>query len=312
MKGYTVTGIIILFVLINLSVFTFGQDSILTSEERLEIGNRVISDSRKAIYGKLEPSKISGYEVAIEGETIRNMITTRTDNKSRSKVTKTKSEEGAGFFLPDQGFGFHKLSELGGGTPIVVATSRKFNGDTFTESVEMFRDGKRIDLASVAAMLPASVSSTTKGEISNLSMKSNIAQLKRYFWELIYPIILDAPWDPDTKPVYIYRGKAKVGETECDLVELNRGSTDKVNLFFDQSTKLLVLLTIESATDTSRQKTSYYYSDFSLMEGITIAKQIAITSVSTNSAPSRLDEIASQESKTQTKQKVVKFKMKFK
>ncbi len=310
MKAYSVSCV--LLILVNLSLVTFGQNSPLTPEERLEIGNRIISDSQKAIYGKLEPSRILGFELVIEGESIKNQTTTHADKKSRNNVSKAKTEEGVTFLLPDQGSQFNKVSRTQNGIPFVVKSSSKFNGDTFSQTVDMYRDGKRIDLPSIAAMLPANVSSATKEKISNLQIKSSITQLKESYWTLVYPLILDAPWDSDAKPKYIFRGRAKVGQTDCDLVELVRNTGNKINLFFDQSTKLLVLMKIENKTEKSKSMTSYYYSDYSLMDGMLIPNKINNQSSRESEISTDWTDIVSQTTQTQIKQKVVKFELKSK
>jgi hypothetical protein len=139
-------------------------------------------------------------------------------------------------------------------------SDRTLNGDRFVQKSDVLVDGKPINF----------VVSNSKPK----SEKEEMAQMKYEIFLTLFPITLDHSWCPPMD--FRYVGIAEAKGTKADVIETTLPDETKYRFFFDQQTRLLLLVT-ETRTSEETNKameTKFFFSDYRKEDGLLVAHKI--------------------------------------
>ena len=158
-----------------------------------------------------------------------------------------------------------------------------WNGNKRFEDYEMILNGKVIRQSVIDAYL-AKVKTSGKGtspdkskvteKKANVSPDDSKIKFLENMWYHIFPVILQAPFEPTAQFVYIGKAEA-ANQQRANIVDVKSDYSKKIRLFFDEKTHLLLMMNVTTDKGNGIQyQERYYYSDYQPTNGLLVAKQI--------------------------------------
>lgn len=135
---------------------------------------------------------------------------------------------------------------------------RILNGEFFSNKMEAFVDGKKVDLP-----------------IKYPSKQEGIDLLLSDCFVNIFPILLETVCQETGNFKYVGIAESKTAKAE--IIETELSDTRSFRLFFDQATNLLLMMTeTSSRSENTVDKTTYYFSDYQEKGGMLVANTVKI------------------------------------
>ncbi len=237
--------ILILFLFICASAFAQDKSADASESQKSESvkkAEKVLIQAKVAFNKKTEIADIKSLNIKTKSSQQLSIAGKKIDGKI---------EEEFNFDLPNK----IQHSFSGDYSTNKSVTTAILNGEKFSSKIDTFVDGKLFNLA------------------ANVNTKSQISDLKRETFLLIFPIILDASWYIPLEFNYIGIAESKDGKAE--IIEAVSSSKTSYRLFFDSETHLLLLMT-ESWTDkdNKQNENKYFFSNYQEKNGLLIATNI--------------------------------------
>ncbi|MBX7171244.1 MAG: hypothetical protein K1X72_09810 [Pyrinomonadaceae bacterium] len=146
------------------------------------------------------------------------------------------------------------------------------NGDKFSFKTDLISDGKRIDMNAIFNSPFMSESMKKQMKEAQEKAKPTKESFQKSVLTELFPILLNMNWMKDKK--FIYIGKAEAGEKRADILEIETDTGRQTRYFFDEKTHLLLMITDEISKDEKSSKTTTYFDDYQLFDGLLVAKKV--------------------------------------
>ncbi len=237
---------VIIFTLVNL---LYAQDIRPEDKIKIERGNEIINLARKAVFKEIKKDDVKSIQIKKLSHGVTESIRQVEGYDALTTSTGIISENNLSIEFPAK-IKTTNISYKPNANPVEDYTKIEMvsNGSEYGKGMDIIKGGKKLDLAGITAKLPSSISASIKGQMTNLTGEMNKTGQNADLGGLlpeVFPILLDAPWDPSLTFVHI--GKAKAGVTRADIVEVKSISEkDQIRLFFDENTHLLLMMTVNS------------------------------------------------------------------
>ena len=260
-----------------------GQ-GLVRASARIDKGNEIIKEARKVIYKGIKPEEVKGLYLKKE----INLTTGKHNPKGNLKALhRLVINKEVSIFFPfqikiivttplssiDEPEGHFKNSIVANGEKASIQTVSIFDGKVITQDKALLTSGlSKKDIEKI------------RRQRKNLETKE-YAQTEAY--SDVMPLFL-REWvgDKKSKKDYKYLGKAKVGKSQTDILEIVQPEklkkTGSVRLFFDEKSKLLLLMLVEINIPNSPAQVKYYFSDYQEIDGLLVAKKINTEAIATN------------------------------
>jgi hypothetical protein len=239
---------LILFLVICTSA-AFSQNKPATSiqsqkSESVKKADQILLQAKQA---KSKKTKISDIKALSISTTITQQLTF-----AGKKIDGTV-EEVYNFDLTDK----IRYNSVGDYTTNKAVTATILNGEKFSSKVDVFVDGKLINVG------------------ANVSQKSQISNLKRGTFLLVFPITLDSSWYMPLE--FNYVGIAESNDGKAEVIEAVSQNKAKYRLFFDTETYLLLMMTESWTGENNKQhENKFFFSDYQEKGGLLVATKIII------------------------------------
>jgi len=279
-----------------LAQFSIAQSADSEKNRRIERANEILKAAREVIYKGIDKSDIKTIQIekqitsAVEAKILYEGEAEPQETKSRVKIDKEvmarfpdRLKSVTTTYMPemDENENFSKMELVANGEEVEVKQLSVFNGKEF-DMKEALKTG-----------------GMSKEEIEKQIKKVAEAQremetkefVRQNLWADVFPVLLDLPWEIDTR--FVYLGKAQAGDKRANILEYvptdkekaqqkKHKATGKARLFFDEKTHLLLMLTAELLVKKSNIKTKYFFSDYEEEDGILVAKRINAEAITSN------------------------------
>lgn len=211
----------------------------------------ILNQSRKAISLKRNISEIS--EIAI---TINSAGQFDTNGKKAQFTTETE----LGVELPNK----IKKKEFIDYQTNQTNEHSVLNGEAFSKKLDAISNGRVMNI------------NLQSNQNKETQKQNNISQLKSQVFTSIFPIILNTSFYEPLEFNYIGIAESKDGK--ADVIETTAASGTKYQLFFDQQTNLLLMMTQSWTGKTSGKKyeKKYFYSDYREVDGLNAPHKIVV------------------------------------
>lgn len=108
------------------------------------------------------------------------------------------------------------------------------------------------------------------------SDQKKIATHKDYAFTILFPVIFDSSWYPVSGFKYV--GAAESNGTKADVIETTSPTATVYRLFFDQQTRLLLLMSEKWVSGASKKEheRKYFFSEYKKEDGLLAAHKIVV------------------------------------
>jgi hypothetical protein len=286
-------------VIIGFSISIKSQEA--GSKEKTDKANEVLNFSRQVVFGKTQTNNIKSIALRIfKNETERQETTglkTENSEKNESEKIKTNPKKGSSDDIENDkniagssnkeisteiSFEFPKKIKL-------LTTSQTLNdsigsslnsttildGEKYKNERNIFVNGKPFDTTKLK--LPGfDFFNNTQSTDSDIAKKRKT--FLDEFWFTIFPILLDTPWDSTV--IFEYVGKAEADGTRTNIIKVKSLGSYAIQLFFDEKTHLLLMMTVKNEIVSDQLKVSedynYFFADYEKFDGLLVAKKITV------------------------------------
>lgn len=230
---------------------------------KIEKGRQIVEEARKNIEKKSSPEGIKSIYLKINSDAASNPIFEEFSFQFPNKLYKT-------------------YSSVKNSKSIYI-----WNGNKYLSDFELTVNGRVIRQSVINAKLSRKQEADAK-KAGEETLPDELKEIKKKIsslpddpktmflasmWEDVFPIILQSSFEPDAKFEYVGKAEAP-NKQRADVVDVKSDYFRKLRLFFDEKTHLLLLMTVTTTIGDTEYQESLYYSDYQLMDGILVAKQI--------------------------------------
>lgn len=256
------------------------------TKARIDKGNEIIKTARKVIYKGIKPEEVKGLYLKKE----INLTTGKPNPKGNFKALHRQvmdKEVSINFpfqiklllIMPNPSIEDDDEQEIlrtaivANGDKVSIQTVSIFDGDVITQDEALLTSG------------------LSKKDIEKIRKHRKNLETKEHAQNEVYtdvmPLLLrEWGWDKEGgknskylgEKDYKYLGKAKVGKRLTDVLEIVQPEKIKehgfIKLFFDEKSKLLLMMLLEIKVQNGTSQAKYYFSDYQEMDGLLVAKKI--------------------------------------
>jgi hypothetical protein len=265
-----------------IAVLTFVVCAFFTSysqtieNESFNKAKTILEKSQKAIFQNLKREMIKSVQIKSNGTFLLESSSQKGD-ESQPRETKTRktTEESTSIEFDE------KMAQTNFSYDAKKNSAENFsksevivNGEKFSFKTDTINDGKRLDLEALFndPIIPASLRKQLK-EAQEKSKPTKESIQKKVFAQL-FPVFLNMDWMKDK--TFIYIGKAEAGDKKADILEVESNTGRQTRYFFDDKTHLLLMITDEISKDGKSSKTTTYFDDYQLFDGLLVAKKVNV------------------------------------
>lgn len=284
---------------------TVNSQTLDKDNSRSEKAKTILKLAQEAIYRDAKIENVKAIQLKSSGTSVMDS-TNQIEGESQPRLSSLKQtlEENISIEFDD------KISQTTTSfsvdkNPIENFTKVKttLSGDKFNSNTDTVTDGKRLDWDDLlnSPYIPESVKKQMKEMQENAKKAITKESIQKGVSSRLFPILLDMKLMSDVTFVFI--GKAEAGNNKADILEIETNTGRQTRYFFDEKTHLLLMVTDEISKDGKSSKTSTYFSDYQIFDGILVAKKV---NTETESSVENMEvEIMGKKQKISTKLKTI-------
>jgi hypothetical protein len=241
-------------------------------EKAVEVLNLAI----KNIYKKpISPEQIKAMFLSTKGTIlVESIIEIEGEKETKNTSSRVNIEESISVDLLD------KIKQVvvtndSGRDPLenfskVTITS---NGENIYYNTETVSNGKTLNLETMlnSPDIPESTKKQIRAQQENAKKSITPQSLIKGLNSKIFPILLFNPWE---KSSFTYVGRAVADNSTAHIIELANTNNRITRYFFDDKTHLLLMMTDEVNRAQATIKTTYYFSNYKTVNGLSVAHKI--------------------------------------
>lgn len=267
-------------------------------KEKIDRAIEILNLARQSIYGQTPKDKLKSLSMSISKRTVKGEDMTISESSDESdnskkppkkepseneekdwnKIDSSTSEtlEEFLFELPNKIKFSSTRKNLKSSVGTSFHTSTTLDGGNFRSETNIFVDGKPFDMNKIKLPGGLNLFNNTKSTDTDIAVKRD--SFLNGFWLTVFPLLLDFPWS--SSATFEYAGKAEADGTRADIIEVKSLEINKIQLFFDEKSHLLLMMTVKSEIVKDEGKSNrdykYYFSNYESVDGILVAKKIII------------------------------------
>ncbi len=222
----------------------------------------IIKHSQDAIYQGIKRENIKSLYLKTEGVSVAESTLYRADlPQPIERKARQNTAEDVSFEFPDKmnrivsTFSTNKNSAEN-----YTKVTTLLNADNSSINVEAVRDGRQYN--------------PNESNESQEKVKPTKEAILKGIASRLFPILLDLNWMNDK--TFIYIGRADSGDIKADILQVENITDKQIRYYFDEKTHLLLMITEETSQNGKWLKSSTYFDDYQLADGLMIAKKVNI------------------------------------
>lgn len=283
-------------------VLTINSQTIKKDSQRYDKAKAIIEQSQKAIYQNIKKENVKSLYLKTEGTSAIESVT-QIEGISNPQETKSRqvTDSDISVELKDKiSQKTFSYDEAKNSIENYSKIESVINGEKFSQNMETIIDGKAVDSNAMlnAPYVPESVKKQLKEAMEK--NKPTKETVKKNISEQLFAILLTSLLSSDK--VFAYIGKAEANDRRADILEIESDTGRQTRYFFDEKTHLLLMITDEIAKGGMSVKTTQYFSDYQVMDGLMIAKKI---NVETESSANQEMDFMGKNTKVSSKYKTI-------
>lgn len=226
-----------------------------------------------------------------------SVVTTETDGIEKPNAesdplanSQRETSDDISYLFPDKVRISNKTQNANGSVDRISFRLTILNEDILETEDKIIAGGKEFSFDSIIKSGPFSSLMPKSKESSMAEKRESFLQ---NFWLTIFPILLDSPWGESH--TFEYVGKAESPDGRADIIDVKSNDvsdTVKIQLFFDEDSHLLLMMTVIDNKEKEGMKvfsdTKYFFSNYERVDGFLIAKKINIESQSKTKMDKRI------------------------
>lgn len=278
---------ILCLILILIGFFQSFSAQSADDKDRAARANEILNLARRAVYQNIKKEDIKSLYLALNGTTAMESVM-QIDGSKEPRETKIRqvAETSVSVELPGK-----IRQEVYGYTaeknPAENYTKVRtiLDGERFSTASDTVIDGKAFDMKEIlnAPYLPETVKKQMKEAMEKA--KPTKEMIQNGASNVLFTILLSPLWGDDKTFVYVGKAEAGDGGGRADVLEIESNTGRQSRWFFDEKTHLLLMITDEISKNGIDAKTTQYFSDYQLIEGLLIAKKINAETESVSNMP---------------------------
>lgn len=244
--------------------------------QRYDRADVVIELSQKAIYQNVKRENVKSVHLKTGGISVIE-TSNHIGGESEPRLSKARqtTEEDISFEHTDKinnnVFIYHADKN-----PVLnyIKLESVLNGDKFSANTDIVTDGKLFDMREIldSTFVPESIKKQMKQQQEASKKAITKDTIQKSASSKLFPILLDKKLMNGVTFVYI--GKAEIGDKKADILEIEADTGRQTRYFFDEKTHFLLMMTDEIAKDGKFSKTTIYFDDYQIFNGLMIAKKV--------------------------------------
>lgn len=248
---------------------------------KMEKGKEIIELAQKEIYRQVKKDSVKSFSIKRSGTSFSNISMEKLSDSMSLETTERKHFETELLVQSPDKIKHFILSYKSNETPAQnsIQVENILNGEKLFRNVQTIINGKIQNLDNLlnSQFVPDNLKEQIKTSLSGSNISSKELAQKSLYLD-IFPVFFSLPWA--TTQQFAYIGKAESGENRADIVELISQDDHRLQFYVDEKTHRLLMLTDEkkSGDDNNEAKTTYFFSDYKLIDGLIIATKINIES----------------------------------
>ena len=253
-----------------------AQNSTEKDKARIDRANEIIGQARQAVYQKAKREDIKSLYLQTDGTTAtESVMQIEGDKDPRETKMRQTLESSVSVDLTDKAKQeiFSYMSDKNPSENHSKIESL-INGEKFSQTTETIVDGKAFDMNSFFNLPFVSEKDKKQMKEAMEKAKPTKESIQKGIAEQLYTVLLSSLWGDDK--VFVYIGKAEADNVRADILEIESATGRQTRWFFDEKTHLLLMITDEISKGEISAKTTQYFSDYQLVDGLMIAKKINI------------------------------------
>ena len=287
-KNKFILGILLLIFGLSFS----GKSQEIGSKEKSDRANEILSLAKQSVYGKSPKDKLKSLSLIIINNTRegQNTIASKEvganesvkelddkDNKDFGDSSEREISTEILFEFPNKIKWLSTSQKLNSSIGTSINTSVSLNAEKYKNQITVSANGKPFDTTKIPLLANLNLFGDSK-KLTDAEIVKKRESFLDDFWLTIFPILLETPWT--SAATFEYAGKAEAEGTKADIIDVKSLGTKKIQLFFDEKSHLLLMMTVKNEVEKDKSKVNedykYFYSNYENVDGILVAKKITV------------------------------------